>query len=147
MKFTTLIPGLLAVTLGMSSVAYAKHGDVYYPPERINCSLSTSGQLSCGEFERSYLTEGRHTADFNPGQQQTFTFSSAAAYFTNNHQEARIFFTYSLSKDKVVRLETFDTSIMPDLASGSWKPLNNIDDIYICNEGYMSCGITSLPSK
>lgn len=144
MKFSHIAASVLAVTLGMSSVAYAKNDPVYYPPERISCSLKADGQLTCGDFERNYLIEGTHTADFNQDQEQTFTFTSATAY---TGYEVKVIFGYVNAKNKKVVLETFDTSIQPDLASGSWKPLNNNHDIYTCNEGYKNCGITNLPSR
>lgn len=145
MKISNLAISVLAITLGMSSVANARNNAVYNPPERINCGLSAASQLSCGDFNHNYLGEGLYTAEFNPGQEQAFYFASAAAYFTTNHQEARVFFTYRNAKGKMVRLETFNTSIQPDLASGSWKAVGTGNDIFTCNEGYMNCGITNLP--
>lgn len=145
MKFSNFAVSVLTVTLGMSGLAHARNNAVYNPPERISCSMKASQQLTCGDFNRRYLSEGLYTADFNQGQDQSFSFSTAAAYFTTNHQQARVFFTYRNGQGKMVRLETFDTSIQPDLASGSWKALNSNNDIYTCNEGYMNCGITNLP--
>lgn len=147
MQTSTLVVRILTVALCMSGIAYARNNAVYTPPERISCFLSSTEQLSCGDFNRQYLSEGLYTADFKQGQEQSFTFSSAAAYFTTNHQEARVIFTYRNDERKVVRLETFNTSIQPDLGSGSWRALNNSNDVYVCSEGYKNCGITNLPSN
>jgi hypothetical protein len=142
MKFKMIVGSILAATLGLGSIAFAKTG-TYYPPERMHCGLN-AGKLVCQDFNRQYLTEDTTNADFPDSTMQTFNFVSSAAYYAPSLDEVSVFFTYNNAKAKMVKLKTIVTSIRPDLSSGSWKKVHS--DLYTCDEGYMSCGITNLPS-
>jgi hypothetical protein len=136
MKIKILIGTVL--TLGISSAAFA-----FNAPERITCGLE-SGRLNCSELNRNYLVEDVYSANFPKGKSITFNFNSAAAYFSTGMQEATVLFTYRNSASKMVRLKTAESSIKPDLRRGAWRKVN--EDLYVCDEGYMSCPIINLPS-
>lgn len=142
MKMKNIIGTALALTLGMSTVIAFAFND-YYPPERIRCGLQ-KGRLACNDFNRRYLSEDATNVDFPKGKEMTFHFETAVAYITTQKDAATVFFTYRESSEKMVKLKTIDTSIMPDFAKGAWAKINN--ELYICTEGYMSCPVTNLPS-
>lgn len=141
MKLKIMIGSTIALAF-MSSIVYAVSGG-YYPPERINCTLTDSSQVNCSGFSRQYLIEDTSNANLKKGKDETFYFVSAAAYFTPNHDEASIFYTYNNAYFKMVKLKTINTSIRPDFENGDWKKLN--DEIYTCDASYMRCPITNLP--
>jgi hypothetical protein len=136
-----LIGSAIVLALGLANVAYAKI-NTYYPPERMHCGLSDAGKLSCHDFNRQYLTEDTYTANLSD-KEEAFYFYSAAAYYAPSREETSVFFTYHNAKGKMAKLKTIQTTIRPDLSSGKWRKVGG--DIYVCDAGYMSCGITSLP--
>ena len=141
MKLRTIVVATMAaLTLGVVGASYAGVSSNYYPPERIHCGLD-SNKLNCEGFNRKYLTEDTHTADFGT-RDQSFSFTSGAAYFTPDKSEATVFFTYRNSHHKNVKFKTTATSIRPDFEYGNWTKVS--DDLYVCKSGYMKCPITSL---
>ena len=146
MKLKAIIVGTvtaLSLSFAMTSFAGYKGDNSYYPPERINCSLE-SNKLSCEGFNHSYLVEDTYTADLT-NKDQVFSFTSGAAYFTQDKSESTVFFTYRNSHFKTVKIKSVTTNIRPDFENGSWTKVH--DDLYVCKAGYMHCPITSLPSK
>ena len=141
MKLTSIAAGLMGLSIGFCSVAFA--GD-YFPPERIHCKSSAAGRMSCEGFNHQYLTEDTFTANLTD-KDEIFNFKSGVAYYTPSMNETSIFFTYNNSFAKLVKLKSTSTSIRPDLESAGWKKVRK--DTYVCNTGYMSCPITNLPGS
>lgn len=141
MKMKSMISCIGALALGFSGLAFASGS--YSPPERLHCKTDTAGKLSCSEFNRQYLIESTYTADLPAGKNVVFNFASGAAYYTDQ-DEWTVFYTYKNAKSENVRLKSINTSIKPDLDNGAWQKGK---DFYTCSAGYMSCGVTSLPSK
>lgn len=144
MKLTTVMTTLMVaiLTLGLTSIGYASSR--YYPPERINCKLDSTEKLSCSCFNRHYLAEDATNANLEKDKYEIFHFISAAAYFTTNQDEVRVFFTYHNPQGKLVKLKTINNSIRPDFDNGNWKKLT--DDVYTCDAAYMQCLVTNLPA-
>lgn len=142
MKLKAVIGSMVALTLGLGSMAYAA-GD-YYPPERIHCMLNNVDKLSCDEFNRQYLAEDTTNADFPKGKDDIFHFVSAVAYMAPRQDQASVFYTYNNAKSKMVKLKTINTAIRPDLKNSSWKKFK--DDVYTCVDIETKCPITNLPS-
>jgi len=141
MKLKTIAGCAIALTMGLGSVVALAAND-YYPPERLHCKTDAAGKLSCSDFNRKYLIEDTHTADFPAGKEIVFTFATGAAYFTDQN-EWSVFYTFKDSSSKNVKLKTTNYSIQPNLTNGAWKKNK---DIYTCTAGYMSCPITNLPA-
>lgn len=134
--------GMVVSLLVLSQAALA---NTYYPPERIHCKLNETNQLSCGDFNRQYLAEDTYTVDFQNGKEQILYFVSGAAYFTDHQESASIFYSYHDARGKMVKLKTINSSLRPDFVNGSWKFLK--DNIYVCDNSYMSCPITNTAVK
>jgi hypothetical protein len=135
-KMKALVGASLLFIAGLGNVAYASI-ESYYPPERINCRLNEANRLTCDGFNREVLTEDTTTVDFPAGKDEMLGFHSAVAYFTPDHNQATLFFTYHNAKQKMVKLKTMDVAARPDMTNGSWKKFK--DDIYTCHAGYMNC--------
>lgn len=142
MKLKIFIASLVAVVFGFNGIACARPGS-YYPPERLNCQLKNNARFQCEPIDRHYLVEDMTNANLQKNRTEVFHFVSAVAYFTANHLEASVFYTYENTSMKMVKLRTIDPSIRPDITHGTWKKFNN--DIYTCDAGYLSCPISSLP--
>lgn len=143
MKLKTIVVSTMAaLTLSVVGISYAGASN-YHPPERIHCTLDNN-KLNCEGFDRQYLTEDTHTADFT-SRSQYFSFSSGAAYFTPDMSEATVFYTYRNGYHKNVKVKSTSTNIRPDFKHGNWTKVS--DDLYVCKSGYMKCPITSLPDK
>ncbi len=141
MKLRTIIISSISVlSLGFAAVSFAglKGENNYYPPERINCSLDHN-RLSCEGFNKQYLVEDTYTADLS-SKEQAFAFKSGVAYFTADHNEATVFFTYRDAKNKIVKLKSVHTSVRPDFTNGNWVKMD--EDLFVCKDGYMNCPIT-----
>ena len=135
MKLKTICAGIIGLTLGLGSIAYAATS--YFVPEHVQCTLDSKNKLSCNDFNRNLLTEHTYTnADFENERNKLFSFFSAVAYFTPE-KEWSILFTYKDTKYKNVTLRTVNTSIKPDLKNGSWVKFK--DEFYTCDAGYRSC--------
>lgn len=128
---------LTLFSVGLSQLGFAS--GYYYPPERIRCSLDQMNQLRCEEFNRQYLTEYTTNANLQQHKNQTFQFSSAAAFFGAHQEEVTVFFRYQDAQGKIVKLKTTNPLIRPDLKNPAWTKFNN--DFYTCRASYMVCGI------
>ena len=141
MKLKKIVVSCISIGLGLVSVAALAATD-YFPPERLLCKVDNASNLTCSDFNRKYLMEYTHTADFPAGKEIVFTFSSGTAYFTSQH-EWSVFFTYKNTTGKNIRLTSVNTTIHPNIDVGAWK---KHPDFYTCTAGYMSCPITNLPA-
>jgi hypothetical protein len=140
MKLNSIFVCATAIAMGLVSVtAFAT--DNYYPPERLHCKADASGKLTCSDFNRKYLVEDTHTADFPAGKEVVLTFASGAAY--TDHNQWSVFYTFKDTHSKNMKLKSTSDSIQADLKNGAWKQLK---DLYTCTAGYMSCPITNLPA-
>lgn len=140
MKLKTMLSASIALALGLGANVFAASN--YAPPERLQCTVSDSGILSCSNFNRSYLTEGLFSADIPHGKEMVYAFVQGYAFQAGQH-EWGVFYTYRNVNGKTVKLKSINVTIMPDLAGGKWKQYK---DIYTCTTGYMTCPITNLPS-
>lgn len=138
-----VIASMLALSFGFCSAASALNS--YSPPDQIICKLDAMNNLSCTDFNRNYLVEHTHTADFPNNQSQLFNFYSAVAYFTPDHTEYQVFYTYHNAANKNVQLMTTNKVMGPDLSHGNWKLYK--DEFYNCQGGAGACAITHLPNK
>lgn len=136
MSLKTIIVSAIAMSLGISSIAFAAND--YFPPERIRCSVDNIGKLSCNDFNRKYLVEDTYTADFPSGQEVVFLFGTGVAYYDTQDQW-QVFYTYKDSTGKSVKLKSISYSIKPDIQTGAW--IKYKDEFYNCTAGYMSCPI------
>lgn len=134
MKLKTIM-SMVAMTLGCSGLAVA--GSEYFPPEHIQCRLSAVAKLNCDGFDRQYLTEHTHTADFTQAGDKNLNFSSAVAYMDND--KWTVFVTYKDVKNKSVLLKTINYSIKPNISKQSW--VNHKNEYYTCNTSYMACSM------
>lgn len=137
MKLKTIV-SVAALTMGCCGLAHA--GVEYFPPERVECRLDTGLKLNCEGFNRQYLAEHVHTANFEHGQDKGFTFRSAVAYFTPDEKEWSILVTYKDIQNKEVILKSVNYTIKPDLRNGDWKRTKN--EFYTCESSYMNCSLT-----
>lgn len=141
MKLKSIIGTAVVLTFGLGSIAALAAGD-YFPPERLHCKTDVAGKLTCSDFNRKYLVEDTHTANFPAGKDVVFAFASGAGYVDSDNQWS-VFYTFKEAGGKNVKLKSINTSIQPDLKVGAWK---QIKDLYSCTAGYMSCPITNLPA-
>ncbi len=135
MKLRAIAVGAV-VLMGLSGVVFASE---FMPAERIHCMVNEVGKLSC-EINHEVLVEHTYTADMPVGKEVVFNFAGAVAYFANQKDGAldwSILYTYVDTKFKNVTLRTVNTTIKPNLQSGTWKRFKN--EYYYCNQGYMSC--------
>lgn len=131
MKLKKICAGFLSLSLfSLANCVYAAH----FAPEHIQCEL-VSNALSCRDFDRQYLTEHTHTADF-PGGQVFFSFASAIAYMDLDEKWS-VFFTYKDANQKNVTLKSINPTIKPVLSNGAWVKLR--ENTYSCDAGYRNC--------